>query len=184
MTDSRVCVGVIVGAHGVRGEVKVKPFTGTPQALDRYGPLSTDDGRTFTVKVTGAAKEQLICRLDGLGDRNGAEAMKGVLLYVGRDRLPALPEDLAGEEWYQADLIGLEAVGSDGRSYGRIVAVDNFGAGDLLEIAPAPGVETVYLPFTAETVPEVRLASGTVLIDPPYGIFETDEAPEDGERRG
>lgn len=178
MTASRICVGVIVGVHGVRGEVKVKPFTETPRDLGNYGPVATDDGRTFNLKVTGTAKDQVICRLEGLGDRNGAEAMKGQSLYVSRDRLPAVPDDLAQDEWYQADLIGLEAIGLDGRSYGRIVSVDNFGAGDLLEIEPAPGVETVYLPFTAETVPEVRLASGSVLIDPPYGIFELDD-PED-----
>lgn len=169
--QKRVCLGVVVGAHGVRGFVKVKPFTGEPEAVAAYGPVETKDGkRRFKIEAMGMAKEAVICRLDGVADRDAAETLRGTELYVDRARLPAVDEEEEG--WYHADLIGLAAVGADGRSFGKVVGVENFGAGDLLEIARPEGGHTVLLPFTAGNVPSVEIEAGRVVIDPPEGLFE------------
>jgi 16S rRNA processing protein RimM len=174
MTDStqkRVCLGVVVGAHGVRGFVKVKPFTGEPDAVAAYGPVETKDGgRRFRIDAMGMAKDAVICRLEGVGDRDAADALRGTELYVDRARLPEVDEEEEG--WYHADLIGLAAVGTDGRIFGRVVGVENFGAGDLLEIARPEGGLSVLLPFTAANVPAVELQTGRIVIDPPIGLFE------------
>lgn len=182
MADSqqkRVCLGVVVGVHGVRGLVKVKPFTEEPEAVAAYGPVETKDGhRRFRIEAMGRAKGVVICRLEGVGDRDKAEAMRGTELYVDRARLPETDED---EGWYHTDLIGLEAVGADGRVYGQVVGVENFGAGDLLEIKRPEGGPTVFLPFTEENVPEVGIEAGRIVIDPPHGIFDAglfDGGPE------
>ena len=172
----RVCVGVIVGAHGVRGEVKVKSFTEDPLDVAAYGPVETEDGRArFALEVRGEAKGSLIVRLKGVGDRNAAEALRGTQLYVARDRLP----EADPESWYQADLIGLAAVSASGARVGRVIAVHNFGAGDLLEIAP-DGAPSFFLPFTAETVPDVAVAEGRITVDLPAGLLDEDgEGPEE-----
>lgn len=173
--QKRVCLGVIVGAHGVRGLVRVKPFTEEPEGLAAYGPVETKDGsRRFGIEVTGLAKGTVICRLEGVGDRDEAERLRGTELYVDRARLPE-----AGDEdvWYHADLIGLAAIGKDGRDFGKVVAVQNFGAGDLLEIERPEGGPTVYLPFTGENVPVIEPEAGRLVIDPPGGLF--DEVPGD-----
>lgn len=167
---SRVCLGVIVGAHGVRGGVKVKPFTDDPQAVAAYGPVETKDGsRRFRIETAGMAKDAVICRLEGVNDRDQAEALRGTELYVDRARLPKVDEE---EGWYYADLIGLAAVGIDGRVYGRVVGVQNFGAGDLIEVARPEGGLTVLVPFTDENVPSVDVEAGRVTLDPPGGLFE------------
>lgn len=172
---SRVCLGVVVGAHGVRGLVRVKPFTEDAYGVAQYGPVETRDGsRRFRIEATGVAKGVVICRLEGVGDRDMAEALRGAELYVARDALPDVDEE---DGYYHADLIGLEAVSSDGKVYGRVVAVENFGAGDLLEIAPPDGGHTVYVPFTDEIVPDVDLETGRLTLDPPLGLFE--EAPDE-----
>lgn len=168
--QQRVCLGVVTGAHGVRGLVKIKPFTGEPGAVAAYGPVETKDGkRRFAIEATGMAKEAVICRLQGVTDRDAADALRGTELYVDRARLPETGEE---EGWYHADLIGLSAVGLDGRPYGRIVGVQNFGAGDLLEIGRPEGGSTVLLPFTDENVPIVAIPDGRIVIDPPEGLFE------------
>lgn len=178
----RVCLGVIVGAHGVRGLVKVKPFTETPEAVAAYGPVETKDGRRrFAIAVAGAGKGVVLCRLEGVADRDAAEALRGTELYVERTRLPKAAAD---EGWYHADLIGLAARGVDGRDYGRVVAVENFGAGDLLEIAPPEGHPTVYLPFTGENVPSVEPEAGRIVIDPPDGLFDAGEGSDEEGRDG
>jgi 16S rRNA processing protein RimM len=174
--QKRVCLGVVVGAHGVRGFVKVKPFTGEPDAVAAYGPVETKDGRRrFKIDAMGMAKDAVICRLEGVGDRDAAEALRGAELYVDRTRLPAVDEEEEG--WYHADLVGLAAIGVDGRVFGQVVGVENFGAGDLLEIARPEGGQTVLMPFTAANVPSVEIAAGRVIVDPPEGLFEdaTDE---------
>lgn len=173
MTDSgkKVCLGVVAGAHGVRGLVKVKPFTAEPQSVAAYGPVETKDGtRRFRIEMAGMGKGVVICRLEGVTDRDRAEALRGTELYVPRERLAA--DEEAGS-WYYTDLVGLEAVGTDGRSCGRVVAVQNFGAGDLLEIGQA-GRASVFLPFTASNVPLVEPEAGRIVIDPPAGLFEDD----------
>jgi 16S rRNA processing protein RimM len=167
---SRVCLGVVVGAHGVRGLVRVKPFTADPQAVAAYGPVETKDGtRRFRIETAGMAKDAVICKLEGVGDRDKAEAMRGTELYVDRARLPEVDEE---EGFYHADLIGLQAVGADGRDYGRVVGVENFGAGDLLEIVRPEGGPTVLVPFTDENVPIVEIEAGRLILDPPDGLFE------------
>lgn len=174
---NRVCLGVVAGAHGVRGLVRVKPFTEAPEGVAAYGPVETKDGaKSFAISLKGMAKDLVICKLDGVDDRDVAAALRGTELYVPRERLPQAGKD---EGWYYADLVGLRAVGADGRDHGRVVGVENFGAGDLLEIAPAEGGQTVLMGFTDENVPEVDIAGGRIVIDPPAGTFEGGEAERD-----
>lgn len=166
MSDRRVCLGVIAGAHGVKGLVKVKPFTETPQGLAAYGPLSDEPGgRRWTVTFKGEQKGVALLALEGVADRNAAEALKGVRLYVERDRLPPAEED----EVYHADLIGLAAETPGGKSLGRVLAVHNFGAGDLIEVGEDKKRSQLY-PFTREVVPELDLEGGRIVIDPPYEV--------------
>ena len=152
-----VCVARIGAAHGVRGEVKLWSFTEDPEAVADYGPLETEDGtRRFEIESLRAAKDHLVARLKGVDSRNTAEALRNVELYVPRERLPAIDED---DTFYVADLIGLTAVTAEGEALGRVTAVHNFGAGDIIEIAPAEGAP-LMLSFTGANVPEVDLASG------------------------
>ena len=160
---ARVCVGQIGAAHGVRGEVRLKPFTEDPLGVTRYGALETEDGRPIEIEAVRPAKDMLVARLKGVADRNGAEALKNVRLYVPRERLPP-PDD---DEFYYADLIGLAAETADGAAFGVVKAVHNFGAGDLLEIEPAAGGATVMLPFNATTVPKIDIAGRRIVVEPP-----------------
>ncbi|PKQ02111.1 MAG: 16S rRNA processing protein RimM [Alphaproteobacteria bacterium HGW-Alphaproteobacteria-12] len=174
----KVCLGVVTGAHGVRGFVKVKPFTEEPEGVAAYGPVETKDGaRRFAIETKGMAKDLVICRLEGVTDRDVAAALRGTELYVPRERLPQTDEDEEG--WYHADLVGLRVVGIDGTLYGRVAGVENFGAGDLLEIAPEGGGETVLMAFTDENVPEVDIEGGKVVIDPPLGTFGGEGAQDE-----
>ncbi|MDO8290942.1 MAG: ribosome maturation factor RimM [Parvibaculum sp.] len=174
---NRVCLGVIVGAQGVRGAVRVKPFTEDPMAVGDYGPVETKDGaRRFKIEATGVAKGVVICKLQGITDRDVAEAMRGTELYVDREALPDVDEDEEG--YYHADLIGLEARGPDGTLYGRVLSVQNFGAGDLLEIARPEDGHTVLVPFTDDNVPLVDLEAQCLTLDPPAGLFDEGEADE------
>ncbi len=167
---ARVCLGVVVGAHGVRGLVRVKPFTEDPLSVADYGPVETKDGsRRFKIETTGTTKGVVICRLGGVGDRDVAEALRGTELYVDRTVLPEVDEE---DGFYHADLIGLQAIGADGKLYGRVIGVHNFGAGDLLEIARPEGGPTVLVAFTDDNVPDVDLVGGRLTLDPPDGTFE------------
>lgn len=167
MTDL-VCVGAVAGAFGVRGEVRLKSFTAEAEAIAEYAPLMTEDGsRSFDVRVTRSIKNGLAVRLSGVATKEDADALKGLKLYVPRDRLPELPED----EYYHADLIGVEVRDTGGTVLGRVKSVQNHGAADLLEIH-GPGLKTtVLLPFTLEVVPTVDLAAGRIIADPPDGLF-------------
>ena len=166
----RVCLGQVSSAHGIKGEVRIKPFTQAPEDVAAYGPLQDEAGaRRFEILSLRTTKGGVVARLDGVTDRNQAEALKGVKLFVDRDRLPERNEDGV---WYHADLIGLVALDKGGAALGTIVAVQNYGAGDLLEIRPATGGPTVLLPFTAEVVPDVDLDAGWVLVDPPEGLID------------
>ena len=163
---AQVCVARIGAAHGVRGQVKLWTFTEDPFAVTRYGVLSTSDGaRQFEVTQAREAKGFLVATLKGVTSRNEAERLNGVELYVAREKLPATDED----EYYHADLIGLAAVSAAGEALGRVVAIHNFGAGDIIEIAPPSG-PTILLPFTNAVVPAVDLAGGRVVIDMPVEI--------------
>jgi 16S rRNA processing protein RimM len=160
-----ICVARIGAAHGTTGEVRLWSFTADPKAIARYGALTTFDGRTIEIAALRPGKEFLIARIVGVTDRNGAERLCNLDLFIPRDRLPP-PE---ADEYYHADLIGLAAHDRDGNALGTVVAVHNFGAGDLLEIAPARG-QTLLLPFTAEVAPEIDIAAGRMVIDLPAEI--------------
>lgn len=150
----------------MRGEVRLWPFTEDPLAVTRYGPLSTKDGaRSFEVVRAREAKGFLVASLKGISRREDAEPLNGLELYVPRERLPAPDAD----EYYHADLIGLTAVDADGAPLGRVVALHNFGAGDIVEIAPAAG-PTLMLPFTSAVVPTVDIAAGRLVVVPPDEI--------------
>ncbi|WP_135506055.1 ribosome maturation factor RimM [Roseovarius aestuariivivens] len=167
--SERVCIGAVAGAFGVRGELRLKSFTAEPTDVATYGPVETEDGaQNFTITLTGqATKGALIARLSGIATKEQADALKGARLYVARDRLPALPDD----EYYHADLIGLEVFDTGGTSLGRVKSVQNHGASDLLEIH-GPGLKsTVLLPFTLDAVPTVDIAGGRIIADPPEGLF-------------
>ncbi len=179
MSDRKLCVGVITAPHGVRGQVRVKSFTAAPDDIAAYGPLSDAAGeRRFRLEIVGHAKGVLLARIKGISSREAAEALRGVELYVDRDILPE-PED--EDEFYYADLLGLQAVLPTGEPYGRVKALHDFGAGDMIEIAVA-GSGDILLPFTKVTVPEIDLDAGRIVVDPPemYGDPEPSQ-PESAE---
>jgi len=164
--DQRVCVAQIGAAHGLKGEVRLWSFTEDPAAFAGYGPLESEDGkRSFEIESLRAAKDHFVGRLRGGNDRNDAESLRNLKLYVAREKLPQTED---GETFYHADLIGLAAVTADGEPYGEIVAVQNFGAGDILEIRR--GGEMVMLPFTETVVPQIDIAGGKVVVDPPVEV--------------
>ncbi|MBR0855026.1 ribosome maturation factor RimM [Bradyrhizobium liaoningense] len=170
-----VCVARIGAAHGVRGAVKLWTFTEDPFAVRRYGPLLSKDGkRQFEVAAAREARDHLVATFKGITTRDEAERLNGIELYVPREKLPATEAD----EYYHTDLIGLAAVSIDGDALGRVLAIHNFGAGDIIEIAPPKGT-TLLLPFSNAVVPEVDLAGGRVVIALPQEIEgdDADEAP-------
>ncbi len=171
MPSDRVCIAKFGAAHGVRGEVRLWPFTEDPLAVASYGPLETNDGkRRFEIASVRVAKDHLVARIKGVETRDAAEALNSLELFVAREKLPATDKD----EFYHADLIGLAAVTAQGDALGRIIAVHNFGAGDIIEIALAGGGETKLLPFTNAVVPTVDLAAGRAVIALPDEV-EGDE---------
>src|SRR5258705_13634085 len=168
---AQVCVARIGAPHGVRGEVTLWTFTEDPLAVKRYGPLVTKDGaRQFEVTHAREAKGHLVAALKGIATREDAERLNGLELYIAREKLPATDED----EYYHADLIGLAAVTPASEPIGRVTAIHNFGAGDIIEIAPAHDA-TMRLPFTNAVVPSVDLAAGRVVIELPDEIVGEDE---------
>lgn len=180
-----VLLGVIVGAHGIRGQLRIRSFTGEPAAIFGYGALlgkrrDTEAGRSLTLRPVGTAKggkpkgDVVLATLDGVADRTAAEALKGLRLYVSRDALPALEED----EFYHADLIGLVVDQVAGGRLGTVKAVHDFGAGDVLEVTREEG-GTVFLPFTMAVVPVVDIAGGRLVADPPAALLESGAAGEE-----
>ncbi len=164
---ARVCVGRIAGAQGVRGEVRIACYTGDPYDIASYGPVSDEQGiRQFKIRPVRMAKTQLVARLEGVEDRNAAEALRGVTLYVPRS---ALPEPEEGE-FYWEDLVGLQAATIDGEQLGAVLSVQDFGAGTMLEIGESPR-SAILVPFTRDIVPLVDLDAGRLEIDPPAGLF-------------
>ena len=163
---ARICVARIGAAHGVRGAVKLWTFTEDPFAVKQYGPLATKDGtRRFEVVEARQAKDHLVATFKGVATREEAERLNGIELYIARDQLPATDDG----EYYHADLIGLAAVTVAGEPIGRVIAIHNFGAGDIIEIAPPQGV-TLLLPFTDAVVPTIDIAGGRVVIELPQEI--------------
>ncbi len=159
-------VGVIAGPRGLKGEVWVRCFTADPAGITGYGPLVDEAGRTVTLQVLETGRDKVLARIDGCADRTAAEALAGTRLFVPKSAFGPLAED----EFLHADLVGLAAETVTGDSLGRVVAVQNFGAGDLLEVGVEAG-GTVLVPFTRAVVPQVDLAAGRVVIDPPPGLI-------------
>ena len=166
--EKRVCVGVVTGPHGVRGAVRLKSFTAEPEDVARYGPLEDESGeRRLALRLIGNAKGVLIAKLAGVEDRDRAEALRGLRLYLPRAALP----QPGAEQYYHADLIGLEAVLGDGTPIGRVRAVHDFGAGDTLEI-DRPSGPSAMVPFTRAVVPIIDLEGGRLVLDPLPGLLE------------
>jgi 16S rRNA processing protein RimM len=164
--EGRILLATIGAAHGVKGEVRVKSFTAEPIALGEYGALAGEDGRKLEIERLRPAKgDMLIAKFRGIDDRNAAEALNGVSLYVDHSVLPAA----GAEEFYHADLIGLAAFDAAGGPLGKVVAVYDFGAGDILDIAPAGG-PSLLVPFTRAAVPEVDIAAGRITVIPPAEV--------------
>ena len=166
---ARVCLGQIGAAHGVRGEVRLHSFTAEPGAIANYGPLETEDGRILEIEAMRPAKDHFVIRLNGVRDRDAAAALTNTKLYVPRERLPATAEP---DEFYHADLIGLAAVDRAGQKLGTVVAVHNFGAGDLIEVRLDANGRTELIPFDTTHVPQVDVPAGRVVIDPPHGLLK------------
>ena len=163
---AQICVARIGAAHGVRGAVKLWTFTEEPFAVKDYGPLTTKDGaRQFEIASAREAKDHLVATFKGVATRDEAERLNGIELYIPREKLPATDDD----EYYHADLIGLDAVTAADEPLGRVIAIHNFGAGDIIEIAPPAGA-TMLLPFSNAVVPKVDIAGGRVVIELPKEI--------------
>jgi 16S rRNA processing protein RimM len=164
MAGARICLGQIGAPHGVRGEVRLHSFTANPTAITTYGPLETEDGRVFEIESLRPVKHAFVAKLSGVADRDAAERLANTKLYVPRERLPQPAEP---DEFYHADLIGLRAVDRAGIDCGTVVAVHNFGAGDLIELKSAASAQTELLPFDSVTVPEIDIAHGRLVVERP-----------------
>lgn len=176
--ENPVQMAVIGAPHGIRGEVRVKTFTGDPMALGDYGPLQTADGRTFTVAAIRPAKNVVVVRFREIGSREAAEAVTGTELFIDRS---ALPDDLEEDEFYHADLIDLAVRDETGAVIGKVVAIQNFGGGDIVEIALA-GRRTAMVPFTLAAIPEISVRDGFVRVDSAAaGLIEDEDGDEQGE---
>lgn len=180
---TRVCLGIVVGARGLKGEVRIKSFTAEPEDVAAYGALESEDRqRSYTIKVLGFQNGSVIARIAGIGDRTAADRIKGEKLYVARTALPKTGEG----EYYHADLIGLRVERTDGVSVGRVTAVGNYGGGDILDVA-APDGKSTMVPFTASIIDAVDVAAGVVRVVPVPGLFddggekETEETEESDE---
>ena len=174
--SERLLLGKIGAAHGIKGEVKVASYTEDPTGLAGYGPLSTNrPGLTVEIVALRPTGNGLVARLKGVADRTAAERLNGVELYVDRDKLPEVDDE---DDFYHADLIGLEARLSTGTVIGKVSAVPNFGAGDLIEVRDQTTGDTFLYPFTRASVPEVHVKEGYLVIDPPVDADPGDEEPD------
>jgi|AntRauTorcE11897_2_1112592.scaffolds.fasta_scaffold00395_9 16S rRNA processing protein RimM len=163
----KICIAEITTTHGVRGQVKLRSFTEDSQLMLDPDGLTDQKGRLFKISKISAHKDQFIASIDGLNDCDDAKKLRGTLLYIDRDRLPA-PDD---DEVYHVDLIGLSVM-ADGESLGPVIAVQNFGAGDLVEIRRGPGLKNIYVPFNADTVINLDGSAGVVEMSLPSGLLE------------
>jgi 16S rRNA processing protein RimM len=173
----RVCVGQFAGAHGVRGQVRVRSFTADPASITAYGPVEDEGGtKHFVLKPVGQAKDALVMTVDGVTDRDQAQALAGTRLYIARDKLPELADE---DEYYQADLIGCQAVTATGEMLGEVRAVHDFGAGEMLELFK-PGAKSLMVPFTRAAVPVVDIAARRLTVDLPVEIAGDRDAETEG----
>ena len=175
----RICVGIIVGSHGLRGLIKIKSFTVVSEDIFVYGPLTDKDGkRSFALELVSSSKKGLIVKLEGVTTRDASEALRGIELYLSRDLLPNLKED----EFYYSDLIGLVVENTDGEIIGNVSMVDNYGAGEIIEVDLQVGGTAMYR-MSLEVVPEIDLKNGRIVVDPPTEVLtskirDADEAGE------
>lgn len=169
MTETEnICVGAFAGSYGVNGEVRLKSFCAEPDAIADYSPLTDETGkRSFAITLTRSIKNALVAKVEGIANKEQADALRGLRLFARRDQLPVLPND----EFYHTDLIGLTVLDAGGNVLGRVHAVQNHGASDLLEIMAEGSSATILLPFTNEVVPTVDLTAGRIITDPPDGTF-------------
>lgn len=173
MPHDRILLARIGAPHGVRGEVRLFVFAGEAEALQDYAPLTDEVGaRTFRIRTMRPAKDHFVARIEGVDTREAAEALTNVGLYVARDLLPE-PED--EDDFYHADLIGLAVFDTEDAPFGKVVAVHDFGAGDIVEVVPEGGGKTLMLPFTKAVVPIVDVTAGRLVVDP--GEWAREEAP-------
>ena len=177
MAKDRVLLGVVATAHGVRGLVRIRSFTEDPMAIAAYGALSDEAGsKRYRVEALSTVKGAVLARIEGVDDRTAAEAARGLRLYVERSALPATAE----QEWYEADLIGLAAVGRDGRDWGKVIAFHDFGGGLTIEVSGGSASKSsMMLPFTDEVVPEIDVEGGKIVVEPPAGVLAGGETKED-----
>ena len=169
MSDDRVCVGALAGSFGVQGEVRLKSFCAEPEAIAGYGPLFTEDGaQSYKIRLTRSIPGGFSARMTGIATKEQADALKGIRLYADRSKLPSLPDD----EFYHADLIGMEVRDTGGVLLGTVTAVHNHGATDLLELSGDGRKSALLLPFTRAIVPTVDLALRRIVADPPEGLLE------------
>lgn len=175
-SENLILMGRIGAAHGIKGEVRIQSFTEEPLDLPRYSPFRTNrPGLIVNIISARGTTNMLVARLEGVNDRNAAEKLNGVELYVERDALPP-PED--EDDFYHADLIGLRAQLSDGTVLGQVTAIPNYGAGDILEVRAPNGGDTYLFAFTRQVVPHVFLKEGYLVIDPPVDAEPGEEEPD------
>ena len=168
MSAVQLSIGAIVGPQGIRGQFKVKPFTAMPQSLSAYGPVTTDDGQKLTLQIMSVnAKGLAIVRAEGVDTRDAAEALRGVTLYVVRDSLP----DLDDGEFYHADLLGMMVKGQDGAQLGSLLAIHDFGAGEIAELSPSKG-PTVMVPFGGDRLISFDMAAKELCLSVPDGLLD------------
>lgn len=171
--NDRISVGSISGSYGVRGELRVKSYCAVPEDIETYSPLSSEDGKkTYTLALVRPIKNGFVARITDVTNKEEADALSGTVLYARREQLPSLPDD----EFYHADLIGMQVFDTGGVLIGKVKTVQNHGADDLLETQLAGTSATVFLPFTKLAVPTVDLASGRIIADPPDGILPNAKA--------
>ena len=164
---NRVCIGVVTGLHGLKGEVKLKSFTAEPKDVAAYGPVANKSGeQSFEIRIISSSQKGLIAELSGVNDRNAAEAIQGTELYVSRDKLPELEED----EFYYSDLIGLPVEHIDGGAIGIVSLVDNYGAGEVMEVELKDGGTEMFL-MSRDVVPEIDLENGRIVVNPPTEVY-------------
>ena len=161
-------MGIITGVHGIHGEVVIKSYTAYPLDIKSYGPLSDENGeQSFVISKARMAKKGVVARIRGVDDRNSAEALKGTKLFVDHALLPASEDE---DEFYFTDLIGLKVMLADGHDFGEVIALHNYGAGDLIEIKPFGEKNSEVYPFDKQTVPEIDLVAGLITLNPPLII--------------
>lgn len=173
MTNTKILLAQIGSPHGIKGEVRVKPF-GEPEMLDQYGKLETKDGKKFKIKRMRPQKNMMVVKFEGVNTREEAEALNRVELFIDRAKLPELEEE---DEFYIEDLIGMDVLNTSGEQLGTVLAVPNFGAGDMIEVKPTNSSSTYFLPFTKEVVPEIDFENGNLTAVPPAEVSERDEDP-------